>query len=59
LIKAILIGTQNQQWWSNGMDDNDDLFDMWMLGSLIPSGGCLMCLVAMIGIPVMAITLIL
>ena len=40
------------------MDDNDDLFDMWMLGSLIPSGGCLMCLVAMIGIPVMAITLI-
>ena len=41
------------------MDDNDDLFDLLILGKLILSGGCLMCLVAMIGIPVMAITLIL
>ncbi len=41
------------------MDDNDDLFDLWMLGSLLPSGGCLMCFMAMISIPVITIILIL
>ncbi|WP_256363639.1 hypothetical protein [Oribacterium sp. C9] len=41
------------------MDDNDDLFDLWMLGKMVPAGGCLMCLVVMIGIPVVALALLL
>ena len=31
------------------MDDNDDLFDMWMLSNMNHgTGGCLTCLVLMI-----------
>ena len=41
------------------MDDNDDLFDLWMLGSLLPSGGCLMCFMAMISISVSVVIMIL
>lgn len=31
------------------MDDNDDLFDMWMLSNMTNrSGGCLTCLALMV-----------
>jgi hypothetical protein len=31
------------------MDDNDDLFDMWMLSNMThSSGGCLTCLALMV-----------
>lgn len=39
--------------------DDDDFFDLMMLGKIIPTGGCLICLVIMIGIPISAAVLIL
>ncbi len=39
--------------------DDDDFFDLMMLGKIIPTVGCLMCLVVMIGIPVAALAFLL